>query len=564
MMKRSRSLLVFGVASLGTLVVGLSGPISHASAQGEDGWVNADEEVDENPDDITGQEIQDDGSEPPPPDETPEPAERETNCTDGIDNDNDSIADCGDSDCWEEPICEAGTTEERTEETCSDWVDNDGDGQVDCDDDDCTVDTLNVCQGSDQRRRVIAGDGNRSGSLPSVAPGDTLDSLIGTDGDRIGEGNDMLCTDGIDNDQDGRTDCEDYECRFNSTIRACQGAPGIRFSVVAGVGASADVQALADGADPAQAFDVSFTRIQLRALGPIPFIPNSFFLINSRIERSPRITFALFQVPVTEQGHYVALNSGAGNLSSGPIISSAKLPLLDRPFYLYNAFEQGNGAAFEFGGPLTTNGVLRFRTFIAGGAGEFNGNVGGRFFRTDEQNFAYAAGGQLLINAIGFWDRLDSPFLYNTVPLTLAFAVGGMFSQRPREQFPAVNVLSVLRWNRFILQAESYVKRELAFGAWQVSWNVVGGVLLVPEHLFLAADVGSFFSTDFDNTVAFDSLFRRPLDELQWRVALHWFWYREIGILSALYAETHNEANPDRPEDPTTERQVRLEAQFRF
>ncbi|MEM9193341.1 MAG: hypothetical protein AAGF12_29470, partial [Myxococcota bacterium] len=351
---------------------------SEASAQGEDGWVSSDEDASgaENPDEIAGPEVEAD-DEPPPPDTTPPPENRETVCDDREDNDNDSVVDCGDSDCWENPVCEAGGEEEATDELCSDWIDNDGDGQVDCDDDDCTVDTVNVCQGSDQRRRVTTGPGNISDTLPSVAEGSTLESLIGTDGDRTGEGNDLLCVDGIDNDGDGRTDCEDYECRFSSSIRACQGTPGVRFSVVAGIGASANIQGLSEDLPASEAFDVNFTRIQLRALGPIPFIPNSFFLINARLERSPRLTFALFQVPVTEQGHYIAINSGSGNLSAGPIISAAKLPLLDRPFYLYNAFEQGSGAAAEFGGPLTSNGVLRFRLFAAGGAGEFNGNVGG-------------------------------------------------------------------------------------------------------------------------------------------------------------------------------------------
>ncbi|MEM9195853.1 MAG: hypothetical protein AAGF12_42195 [Myxococcota bacterium] len=139
-----------------------------------------------------------------------------------------------------------------------------------------------------------------------------------------------------------------------------------------------------------------------------------------------------------------------------------------------------------------------------------------------------------------------------------------MYAQRPREQYPALNILGVLRWNRFIVQAESYTKREIAFGAWQTAFNVILGFLLVPEHLFLAADAGGFFAGEFDENVAFDSLLRRPLNEFQWRAALHWYWYRDIGLLSALYAETHLEENPDRPAAPEIEREVRLEAQFRF
>jgi hypothetical protein len=57
--------------------------------------------------------------------------ERETVCTDGLDNDDDGDVDCADDDC------------ECSDETCSDSVDNDDDGDIDCNDPDC--DTTSPC-----------------------------------------------------------------------------------------------------------------------------------------------------------------------------------------------------------------------------------------------------------------------------------------------------------------------------------------------------------------------------------------------------------------------------------
>jgi lysophospholipase L1-like esterase len=91
------------------------------------------------------------------------PAEVETNCTDGLDNDGDGLIDCLDSDCNGVSGCEFGS-----EITCDDAIDNDEDGLTDCDDPDCN-------------------------SAPSCIP-------------------ETVCDDGIDNDGDGFTDCDDPDC----------------------------------------------------------------------------------------------------------------------------------------------------------------------------------------------------------------------------------------------------------------------------------------------------------------------------------------------------------------
>jgi hypothetical protein len=287
-----------------------------------------------------------------------------------------------------------------------------------------------------------------------------------------------------------------------------------------------------------------------------------------RLEEAPRLTFAVFQIPLGDTGHYINVNSGSGGLSAGLIVSTSKQPLLDPPFYLFNAFEQGNGAALEVGGPLVP-GFMSYRVFAAGGSGFQTGNVGGRFFRDDTRNFAWNAGAQLGFNFIGSYDRFDTPFLYNPVPLGLALLLGGKYDQRPRERFPAVNGQLVFQWSRFLVRGELYTKYVLDYGgAFQTAWNAQASILIIPKYLMLAADIGSFFAQDFQplpgEEPEFDASLRRPLDELQWRVALHWYWFRNIGLMSLMWRETQREENPDNLDNPILERELRLEAQFRF
>jgi len=58
----------------------------------------------------------------------------ETDCGDGIDNDEDGAIDCADDDCADDDACQVEP------EVCNDGVDNDRDGATDCDDDDCAED----------------------------------------------------------------------------------------------------------------------------------------------------------------------------------------------------------------------------------------------------------------------------------------------------------------------------------------------------------------------------------------------------------------------------------------
>jgi len=517
--------------------------------------------------------------------DAPRPA-RESTCDDRRDEDGDGLVDCADADCFSARACEAGQSAENTNAACSDWIDNDGDDAIDCDDEDCNGPGVTRCRGSWQgsaNGAAPATNASQAGldeDIPELGAGMTVEDLIGTGGDADGERTDEVCADGIDNDNDGRMDCADFGCRFDPQVTVCNSGPGVRFSAVVGVGAtyqhdtlSADAEAAGVPA-PEDVWDARFSRIQLRALGPIPFMQNSFFLINMRAERTPRLTFAMFQIPLGGSGHYLNINSGSGSLSSALITSAARQLLLDPAFYVYSAFEQGNGAAVEVGGPLL-DGTLQYRVFAAGGSGNSTGNVGGSFFTNNDRNFSYTAGAQVAVNFVGRASRFDSPFLYTPSPLTVALSLGVKWDQRPVERFVAWNAYFLARYSRFLFSVEHYGKQEFELGAFAPSFVAQLGVLVIPKLFLLSGDVGGFYPQAPDcetvdratgsNTCNYGSdTVRRPLQEFQWRLGAHLYWYRNIGLASLVYTNRTIEANPDRLDAPVNEQTGRFEIQFRF
>ncbi|MFT7624957.1 MAG: hypothetical protein ACI9WU_004148, partial [Myxococcota bacterium] len=385
----------------------------------------------------------------------------ETSCTDGLDEDADGLADCGDADCEKDPACKPGGGAENTRATCSDWIDNDGDGHVDCKDYDCqNAPGVPNCKGTWGDGPARANDGGTaaptggSEPVPELGPGQSVEDLIGTGGDADGERNDVLCSDGIDNDDDGKIDCADFGCRFDPTVRVCRGNPGMRFSIVANIGATYDLVA----EEP----DVTFSKLQLRSFGPIPLVQDSFYLISMRAERTPRLTFAMFQVPIGG-GHQLNINSGSGQLSNQGVLSSAKQLLLSPPFYLTNAFDQRSSAAIEVGGPLGGGGIASYRAFAMGGAGLASGNVGGRFFGFDNTNFTYGGGAAFSFNLLGGFSRWDGQFLYTKAAPTLAIRVGARYDQRAQERYIAANGALNFRWNILAGAVETFYKREFEF-----------------------------------------------------------------------------------------------------
>ena len=501
----------------------------------------------------------------------------ETNCTDKIDNDGDSLTDCFDADCYHNPACKAGGGLENTNALCSDGVDNDGDGETDCEDLDCERLGVTICKGTWKGplgstgltpAKATPGKASDQGAtapkndLPTLGKGMGVEDLLGKGPDKDGERNDLVCSDGIDNDGDGMIDCQDYGCRFDPSVTVCQSHfAGIRFSVVGRMEGSANLAKDVVGTR----FGARFSSIQLRAFGSIPGMNHSFFLLSARAENSLRLTFAMFEVPLWH-GHRLNINSGSGGLSIMPVIGAQKRLLLDAPYYLYNAFEGGNGAAIEFNGPIVP-GLLSYRVMGFGGSGKWDGNLGGHYFKFDKANFTWAVGAQLGLYAIGRFDRLDTRFLYTPAAQSLSFFLGARYDQRVAERFPAVNLSVMFRWWRFISIAEGFFKRELEFKSTQYSFNVQVGFLVIPKWLMIAGDFGMFRAHDFtlpkDISAELKDELKRINNERQWRLAAHLFFYRNVGLISLLYkdrfVENYSFKGPD-----LQIRELRIAAQYRF
>jgi hypothetical protein len=491
------------------------------------------------------------------------PSGKETNCTDKKDDDGDGMVDCADHDCHADAACKVGSGPENTNERCSDWFDNDGDGAIDCDDPDCEGPGIRVCKGSWTGSADGSPSAASSEEIPELKDGMGLEDLIGKGGDVDGERSDEVCADGIDNDKDGRVDCADYGCRFDPDVSVCRGNPGMRFSIVAGVENSMlDKEVKGTAQDPQ--YETRFARLQLRSFGPINMIPNSFYLLSLRAERTPRMTFAMFQIPLGTKGHLLNINSGGGGLSAALITSTSRQLLLEPAYYMSSSFEQGNGAAMELTGPVVESFRIAYRVFAAGGSGRSTGNIGGTYYVDDNRNYTYALGGQLTLNAIGIYNRFDSPFLYTPVPTTWAILLGGKFDQRNQERYPAWNVMSVLRKGRLFAQAETYGKYSMDFEATTMAYNIQAGVLVVPKWFLVAADFGELIAGELKNTPAnLDSTLKKQLNERQFRVAAHLYFYRNIGMISALY-RNREVADPVTPSLPTKENEFLLSTQFRF
>jgi hypothetical protein len=523
----------------------------------------------------------------------PEPAPTtETKCSDGIDDDGDTVYDCGDHDCHEAAVCKPDGKPENSEGRCGDWVDNDEDGYLDCEDFDCNG--FDACMGSWDRARkgqVVAEDGAQdpgiTGLGQELGEGEVEEDLQGRGPDRDGERTDFFCADGYDNDGDGFTDCDDIGCKLGTEVTVCQPAGDIRFSVVARIGQEFNFagpefgtkavirQSDNPSADPAfdpraaenrSPLNTEFESLQMRVLGQMPFIQNSFFLLSMRAEKTPRMTFAMFQIPI-RNGHYVNVNSGGGGLSLELVRSVHKRMMVDPAFYVYNAFEQGNGAALEFGGPLDKRGRFIYRTFLAGGSGRFAGNVGGTFFPDDNRNFTWSGGAQLHMNLVGYYSRFDSPMLYTPSATAFVIAVGAKYDQRSQERYPAVNLQMVFRWKRLMMLGEAYGKRELNFGNWQLAFNVQVGVLAIKRRLMFATDFGQYLSSPFERPPdELGSDLRRQLQELQYRVVAHIYLWRNVFLAQIVWRDRFVERPPSTVIPDGTDRRsdLRILLMYRF
>ncbi|MBM4279418.1 MAG: hypothetical protein FJ137_01200 [Deltaproteobacteria bacterium] len=475
-------------------------------------------------------------------------AAKETNCTDHEDNDGDTVYDCGDTDCDAEPHCKPDGKPEGTNERCSNWIDDDGDGLIDCEDQECKLSQITVCKGSWQ------GDLDGSG-------GDGVSATVeGPDGETGGGARRVYTGDVEQPDSEGGV-----------------GFVGIRFGVVAAVQQLLTTTNAADPYEYQARIDTRFDTLQLRAFGALPLLEDSFFLLSMSASQSPRITFAMFQFPLG-QGHYVNINSGGSTLSAQPLVSAAKRPLLDTPRYLLVGFDQFLDAGVEVNGPVILN-LMRYRVFAGGGNGLF-GDFGGRSFEDASINPTFTTGAQLWFTPIGIYNRFDSPFLFRPVPTALAFAVGGKYEQREQERFPAAHAVAVFRTGHFAVTGESYNKTEINYGSVQSANYLQLGWLAVPETIFLAADVGHFWTSGFGGLTDLTGLetagdlgavpnrLKRQQNQVQARAAAHWFFWRQNGVLTARYVFDSADPVPLGPQAdrtfPVITHEALVQAQLRF
>ena len=208
----------------------------------------------------------------------------ETACRDGQDEDADGMTDCADSDCYDAAECQPDGEPENTDARCSDFVDNDSDGIFDCDDKACHGPRVSVCKGSFDAAPAAAS---------TAAPMTSSDDYAAFDPEMAagGESNLFTCSDGIDNDGDGKIDCEDIGCQLAQDVSYCKGSPELRFGVVGTLEGTHEWGTLRQGTPEVEfadgVTDARFSKLQVRALGPIPGVSNSFFLMSMRMEKTP-------------------------------------------------------------------------------------------------------------------------------------------------------------------------------------------------------------------------------------------------------------------------------------
>ena len=459
----------------------------------------------------------------------------ETNCTDRVDNDSDSMVDCADADCSADPACQADGEPEATDARCSDWVDNDGNGVMDCDDSACNSPSVKVCKGSWDTPNMSSNagpSGSSPGALPGLGQGLSAEDIAQQLGDIAGERNDMVCSDGIDNDGDGRTDCDDVGCRLDEDVTVCRSDDSLRFSFFGRL--TAFEHNLESGSQ-----DTRFEEIAVRALGPVPLIQDSFFMLKVRLEKTPKLVWFLMRAPLVGS-HYLTLQSGLGSLSHSRLVGNAKQLLNEVPYYMTEGFQpagSGVGLALDGNVPGIDDGSLSYRLQLGGGSGRFFA-VGGRYYPDDESaNYSFNIGAQLTYRILGHWSRWDSPFIYVPVPMTLVTEVSGQYVQDPQERFPAGMAHILFRWGYFHLDLEGGYRKELNFDSDRYAFRAEVGLLLWPKNLFVAADYGMSSAGDMKNPPDSigDGMEAGMVSTTTFRAAIHYYVWRHVGTLSAVY-----------------------------
>ncbi|MDQ7814952.1 MAG: hypothetical protein RDU25_04080 [Patescibacteria group bacterium] len=144
----------------------------------------------------------------------------ESNCSDGVDNDLNGVADCADAACNASAACNEipGNTDAWGQPLCMDGIDDNGNGTLDCTEPACQ--SASQCQetptntdyyGNDLCADGIDDDGD--GTIDCVdlsCDGYASCTLIGEAA--CGAGAEACCTDGVDNDGLMGLDCADPNC----------------------------------------------------------------------------------------------------------------------------------------------------------------------------------------------------------------------------------------------------------------------------------------------------------------------------------------------------------------
>jgi hypothetical protein len=122
-------------------------------------------------------------------------------CTNGIDDDGDTLIDCSDPECIGFAGHSSGSICETVESICDDGFDNDRDGTIDGSDTDCVFEPVEICNNG------LDDDDNTYIDCADFA-------CIGLNGpDNVPcEATEISCNDGFDNDGDGMIDASDFNC----------------------------------------------------------------------------------------------------------------------------------------------------------------------------------------------------------------------------------------------------------------------------------------------------------------------------------------------------------------
>lgn len=161
-------------------------------------------------------------------------------CSDGIDNDCNRYKDCDDNSCRNSPVpavkeycqkirCPGSISKEgdcsledkkspecvmEALETCSDGKDNDCSGHIDCSDWSCSKSDITVVK---EYCKFVNGESKLDKDPDKVTPeykeAKEFFEKHDVANSKRSENTDKLCSDGIDNDWNGLTDCDDPACK---------------------------------------------------------------------------------------------------------------------------------------------------------------------------------------------------------------------------------------------------------------------------------------------------------------------------------------------------------------